>query len=292
MDGPRACLAPELPRLIDAANQVFRPSGGDMGADYPLLFSLENLRHLRVISDQGALIAHAGLCVRTVSWPAASRLVGAIGAVFTRADHRGQGLGAAVVTDALACARARGVALVLVSGDGALYRRLGFAPAPPAVCWTWPAGTGPTPATPDAKIQVRPGQPADLAQVARWYDQEPVHFQRDGRDWDRLLRAQVAFAWPSCFWIVEHGGQPAGYLVVAQRARRRVLELGGDRETVLEAAPSVSDQLLVPAHDAETERAAVARGWTPAPLTLPITAQWLEVPRPPLPLPWYGLNYV
>ena len=259
-----------------------------MGADYPLLFSLENLRQLRVVSDQDALVAHAGLCVRTVSWPGTSRLVGAIGAVFTRADRRGQGWGAAVVSDALACARAQGVALVLVSGDGPLYRRLGFAPAPPAVCWTWPVAATPPP---DA-IQVRPCQPADLAQVARWHDQEPVRFQRDAADWDLLLRAQVAFAWPSCFWIVEDRGRPVGYLVVAQRTRRRVLELGGDRDAVLTAVPAVSEQLLVPAHDGETARAAGARGWSPAPLTLPITAQWLEVPQPALPLPWYGLNYV
>jgi predicted N-acetyltransferase YhbS len=290
VDGPRACLAPELPRLIDAANQVFRPSGGDMGADYPLLFALENLRQLRVLSQGDVLVAHAGLCVRTVSWGGTRRLVGAIGAVFTRADQRGQGWGAAVVSDALACARAAGVALVLVSGDGPLYRRLGFLPTPPAVCWSWP----PESRAPPGAIQVRPCREADLAQVARWYQQEPVHFQRDAADWGALLRAQVVFAWPSRFWIVEERARPVGYLVVAQQqTRRRVLELAGERAAVLAAAPSVSDQLLVAAHDAETARAAGARGWNAAPLTLATAGQWLQPPGDsPLPLPWYGLNYV
>ncbi|HET6147605.1 MAG TPA: GNAT family N-acetyltransferase [Polyangia bacterium] len=294
MDAPRACLAPELPRLIEAANQVFRPSGGDMGTDYPLLFSLENLRHLRVASDRGALIAHAGLCVRTVSWQGTPRPVGAIGAVFTRADRRGQGWGAAVVSDALACARAEGVPLVVVSGDGPLYRRLGFAPAPPAVCWTWPAGAGSGAGLrglPDP-IQVRPCRQSDLPQLARWYDQESVHFQRDTADWRAFLGAQVVFAWPACFWVVEDHAGPAGYLVVAQGTRRRVLELAGDRDAVLAAAPSVSDQLVVPDHDTETARAAAARGWSPAPLTLAMAGQWLQAPARPLPLPWYGLNYV
>ena len=273
-----------------------------MGADYPLLLSLGNLRHLRVVSQGDGVIAHAGLCVRTVSWNGAHRPVGAIGAVFTRADHRGQGWGAAVVSDALTCARAAGAALVMVSGDGPLYRRLGFAPAPPAVCWSWPASDGGPPAPapapgarpdPPADIQVRPCRASDLAQVARWYQEEPVHFLRDTADWAALLRARVAFAWPSCFWIVEARARPVGYLVVAQqRTRRRVLELAGDRAAVLAAAPSVSDQLLVPDHDAETARAAAARSWTAAPLTLATAAQWLHPPDSPLPLPWYGLNYV
>ncbi len=38
VDGPRPCRPAELPELIAAANQVFRPAGGDMAHDYPLLF--------------------------------------------------------------------------------------------------------------------------------------------------------------------------------------------------------------------------------------------------------------
>ncbi len=307
MDGPRACLEVELPALIAAANRVFRPSGGDMAHDYPLLFSLENLRNLRVITDRDGVIAHAGLCIRTASWsgsPGGSQAeVAALGAVFTLAPHRGRGLGAAVVADALACARAQAAALALVSGDGPLYQRLGFATCPPAASWAWPpivrAGAGADPAS--GSVRVRPFGSAgagDLALAARWYDAEPVHFVRDRADWRALWGAQIAFAWPARWWIVEQpDGQPAGYLVVAQRTRRRVLELAGDRGALLAAAPLVADELVAPAHDADTARAAGALGWPRAGLPLPLASQWLASRWPPAlsappPLPWYGLNYV
>jgi GNAT superfamily N-acetyltransferase len=301
----------ERSALNAAVNQVFRPSGGDMARDYPLLFSLENLRYLRVVTDRDAVIAHAGLCVRTVSWDGAQALVGAVGAVFTRPEHRGRGLGAAVVGDALACARDEGVALCLVSGNGLLYRRLGFDPAPTAARWTWTADARPAPAS---DLRVRPfgaaggqwdgaGDPAgagqgdadldrDLAGAARWNDAEPVHFLRNPADWHALWRAQVAFAWPARWWVVEQGGRPAGYLVVAQRARRQVLELAGDRRALLTAAPLVADEILVPAYDQATARQADALGWNQAPAQLAMAGQWLKAPTMPHPMPWYGLNYV
>jgi GNAT superfamily N-acetyltransferase len=311
VDGPRACSVTERSALNAAVNQVFRPSGGDMARDYPLLFSLENLRYLRVVTDRDAVIAHAGLCVRTVSWGGAQQMVGAVGAVFTRPEHRGRGLGAAVVGDALSCARDEGVALCLVSGYGLLYRRLGFDPAPAAIRWTWPADAR----TAAGGARVRPfgaqsgqsdgeaggtGGPLghdadldrDLAGAARWNDAEPVHFLRSPADWHALWRAQVAFAWPARWWMVEQGGRPAGYLVVAQRARRQVLELAGDREAVLAAAPLVADEILVPGYDQVTARQADALGWTQAPAQVALAGQWLKAPTTAHPMPWYGLNYV
>jgi predicted N-acetyltransferase YhbS len=323
VDGPRACLEYELPALVAAANQVFRPLGGDMARDYPLLFSLENLRNLRIVTDRDAVIAHSGLCVRAACWDGATAQVAALGAVFTGAEHRGRGLGAAVVADALACARAQGVSLALVSGDGPLYQRQGFATTPAAVCRAPAARPAPEEAGEPTRPSASASNPAaesrvrafgdsgnldhDLDLAARWYAAEPVHFVRDRADWRALWNAQVVFAWPARWWMVERHGSPVGYLVVAQRARRRVLELAGDRAGLLAAAPLVADDVLGPAHDAATEYAADALGWTRTELRLPQagqwltgqgltghvpTGQWLTAPPGPSPLPWYGLNYV
>jgi hypothetical protein len=88
------------------------------------------------------------------------------------------------------------------------------------------------------------------------------------------------------------GGRAVGYLVVAQRARRRVLELAGDRSALLAAAPLVGDEVVTPWHDSETAGLARRLGWRERALSLPIGSQWLTPPERPLPLPWYGLNYV
>jgi len=329
VDGPRACLTAELPALLAAANRVFRPAGGDMGQDYPLLFSADNRENLRVLVDAQGVAAHAGLCLRRVAFAAGgddgggahSVTVGAVGAVFTRDDQRNRGLGGAVVRDVLARARAAGATLVLVSGDGPLYQRLGFVPAPPARCWD----CAPPLTRPDAGVATEidvvavtddaPGQtpggatepaagPAGwplpaadaIPLLARFHDAEAVHFVRSVADWRALLGAATLFAWPARLWIVRRQVgdvmQPVGYLAVAQRARRRVLEFAGDRAAIVAAAPLVADELVPPWHDQETARRAREQGWRARPLPLGIASLWLEAPGSPLPLPWYGLNYV
>jgi len=307
VDGPRPCQPAELSQLIASANQVFRPGGGDMARDYPLLFGESNLGNLMVVRDSDGVVAHAGLCLRRASLHGVTMEVAALGAVFTRQALRGRGLGAAVVGAALERAREAGAALALVSGEGPLYRRLGFIPAPAATAWACPA---PSPAesaedtaaaeaaaaaaTTDAtgEFNLRLAGENDIPLLARIYDAEPVRFARDDADWRALLRASVVFAWPGQVWIVTCAGAPAGYLAVTRSARRRVLELAGDRDALLAAAPRVADEVVVPAHDAETARDLQSFAWKSRAFTLPAGHQWLHAPPQPLPIPWYGLNYV
>ena len=302
VDGPRPCLPAELPALIAAANQVFRPGGGDMARDYPLLFGESNLGNLMLVRDTDGVVAHAGLCLRQASLHGATIAVAALGAVFTRQALRGRGLAAAVVGAALDRARAAGAALALVSGDGPLYQRLGFTPAPAATAWACPARPAAESAEEAAavaaaaaisdEVDLRPAGEDDIPLLARIHDAEPVRFARDAADWRALLRASVVFAWPGQVWIVTCAGAPAGYLAVTRSARRRVLELAGDRDALLAAAPRVADDVVVPAHDTETARDLRALGWENRAFTLVSGHQWLDSPPPALPIPWYGLNYV
>jgi len=278
-----------------------------MARDYPLLFSDSNLGNLMLMRDSDGVVAHCGLCVRPASLHGATVAVAALGAVFTRPALRGRGLGAGVVGAALGRARASGAALALVSGDGPLYRRLGFGLAPPATAWACPAPrsadsaedaaaaeAAAAAATTDAagECNLRLATEDDIPLLARIYDAEPVRFVRDAADWRALLRASVVFAWPGQVWIVTCAGAPAGYLAVTRSARRRVLELAGDRDALLAAAPRVADEVVVPAHDTETARDLQALTWENRAFTLPAGHQWLHSPPHPLPIPWYGLNYV
>jgi hypothetical protein len=248
------------------------------------------------------VVAHAGLCLRQVSLHGATLGVACLGAVFTRQALRGRGLGFTVVGAALDRARAAGAALALVSGDGPLYRRLGFTPAPAATAWACPAPPAAESAEDAAAaaaaaaaidvVDVRLAGEDDIPLLARIYDAEPVRFVRDAADWRALLRASVVFAWPGQVRIVTCGGAPAGYLAVTRGARRRVLELAGDRDAVLAAAPRVADEVVVPAHDAETARNLQALAWENRAFTVAAGHQWLRSPPHPLPIPWYGLNYV
>jgi predicted N-acetyltransferase YhbS len=302
VDGPRPCQPAELPALTAAANQVFRPGGGDMARDYPLLFAGSNLENLMLVRDTDGVVAHAGLCLRRASVHGTTITVAALGAVFTRQAQRGRGLGAAVVGAALDRARAAGATLALVSGDGPLYRRLGFAPAPAATAWACPAPPAAESAEEAAAIaataaagdecDLRLAGEDDIPLLARIHEAEPVRFARDAADWQALLRASMVFAWPGQVWIDTFAVAPAGYLAVARSARRRVLELAGDRDALLAAAPRVADDIVVPAHDTETARDLEALAWENRAFTLPAGHQWLQSPSPPLPIPWYGLNYV
>ncbi len=71
---------------------------------------------------------------------------------------------------------------------------------------------------------------------------------------------------------------------------RRILELAGDREAVLAVAPTLAEELLVPAYDSATIGLATARGWFRSTRQFPVTAEPLTaVARL---VPWYGLNYL
>ena len=150
---PRALLQHEWPAFRAAVNRVFRPEGGDLTHELPLLFGagstragpapatgarpagpgdgppgLENLRV--VVDDAGTILAHAGYVRREAQILKRRTTIGFVAAVFTDAAHRGQRLGTRVLQDVLARVRP-GADLVLASGDRDFYRRHGFEPVPP-----------------------------------------------------------------------------------------------------------------------------------------------------------------
>ena len=85
-------------------------------------------RHV-ALSDDGVLVASAGLTTATVVVEEGSFAVVGLGGVFVRADRRGQGLARDVVEEALARASTIGPAFVVLfchHDRAGLYEKLGF----------------------------------------------------------------------------------------------------------------------------------------------------------------------
>ena len=295
---PRALLPQEWSAFRTVLNRVFRPNGdGDLTEELPLLFqdpagrpALENARI--ITGAGGAIAAHAGWTQRDAMVLRRRVRIGFIGAVFTDPAWRRQGLGTRVLVDALARARA-GADLVLVSGDRDLYRRQGFEPVPPLARYRLPA-----PDAQAATVATHVMGPEDVPAVAALYEREDVHFHRSPDDWAALLRAARLIDAPATFSVVTRGARVAAF-VAAQNASprpdgsvrpRRILEIAGDREAILAAAPGLAEELLVPAYDSATIGLATARGWFRTTRQFPVTAEPLTaVARL---VPWYGLNYL
>ena len=298
---PRALLPQEWPAFRAVLNRVFRPDGAsDLIEDLPLLFLAPDgkpaFENSRIITGPGgAIAAHAGWTQRDAMVLRRRVRVGFIGAVFTEAASRRQGLGTRVLLDALARARA-GADLVLASGDRDLYRRQGFEPVPPLARYRLPAPGDPP------NVATRAMAPADIPAVAALFQREDVHFHRSPDDWAALLRAGRLVDAPATFTVVMPGGDASGApvaFVATQNASvradgsvrpRRILEIAGHREAILTAAPDLADELLVPAYDSASIGLATARGWFRTTRQFAVTAEPLTaVARL---VPWYGLNYL
>ena len=292
---PRALSEDEWPALRTALNAVFRPAGGDLTRECPLLFAPKNRGNLRVIcstNSGGGILAHAGFVTRDALILGRRVRVACIGAVATAAPHRGHGLGSRVFLETLRDAR-RGADLVMVSGNRGLYRRQGLDPVPPLAQFRLSA-----PAQAGKPLEMRLAEVPDLKSLAALYDGEDVHFVRSAEDWGLLWAAGRLLDGPARFWVVARAGRDVGYIVVQHplpgpdgAARpRRILEFAGDRQAVLQVAPAVADELLVPSYDSHTARLCEDRDWPRATRDFLLTAEGLT---PEIPVtPWYGLNYV
>ncbi len=133
-DGPRACRPHELGRAQELADLVFYHSRGrppEVAARHPELFTEANRENVRVVRAGARVVALAAvlpLPVRAVGPIGPVTLpVGCLATVATHPDHRRQGLGHAVLGDAMERMRALGCdAGWLGTGIPAFYRRMGW----------------------------------------------------------------------------------------------------------------------------------------------------------------------
>ena len=125
------------------------------------------------------------------------------------------------------------------------------------------------------------------------HDALDVRFVRSACDWRHWLAGGLSMMGaPARCALVMRAGAPVGYTVTLTSAAgtRRIIELGGDREAVLDAAGARGDELWVPPYDAGTLARARARGWTSTPRAFPMTAEARSARVTTV--PWYGLDYL
>jgi predicted N-acetyltransferase YhbS len=314
----RAATAADLPRIVAAADAVFRspaPTGlGSMGHDYPLLFEPGNAGHLIIAEDGGGILAHAGYVLCEARLDGHSVRVATIGAVFTRPDERQRGLATSVLTAAVDSAQKAGAELGLVSGRRGLYERAGFVPYP--ACPRFRVSAQGSAKSSDAAVAVEVARysPDALDDLMRLSAGERVHFVRSADDWRRLLDAGVLFFEPAETFLVRRAGATVAYLAVGRPSSghdedapstsddargARVLELAGDRRAIAEAAPTVARllgvatlDLICSPDDRSFEEDARTRSWPADEVSMPFTTAWWNPARQGLPLPFYGFNYV
>lgn len=275
-----------LPEIISFADSIFRPSGrGSMSHDYPCLFDRENIRHLfvhrqgdRVAGLVGALPCELLLDGRRVRGAS-------IGSVATAPRLRGAGIAAALLELAERALRAEGCRLVLISGDGTLYRRFG---AVPVGCVRW-ARVEPRRGAGGRRLAVTRLGRDQLPALARLYDRRRTRYVRTLATVERLFAAAgfaAAEQGEQTGFLASDGAEPRAYAITVAEAHNYpgvalVSEWAGDAEGLLAIFDAVAGGgaggLLIPvlAEDAElAER--LAGSLTVPPEPFPYTVKVID----------------
>jgi predicted N-acetyltransferase YhbS len=287
-----ACRPDELRELVSLANAVFRGRRtGDMGGEFPLLFSEGNCDHLRVVREDGRMVAHVGICIRDAVILGARLRVASIGAVCTHPDYRGRGLASELMRDAAAHSLEQGAVLMLISGGRGLYHRLGYVSVGRFLVYETGPGAADD-AGPD--VRLRPMGDDELDVAIGLHQREAVRFLRPREDWQRLLSAGMLMNEPGDLFLAWYEGRPVAYLAV-RRGRTQadgttsppeVMEFAGCRSSVAGALPQVAGrygadraQLVALADDSSLAAHAHARGCRSAPRGFPGTLGILHPER-------------
>ncbi|MGQ9524064.1 MAG: GNAT family N-acetyltransferase [Armatimonadota bacterium] len=216
-EGPMPCSPEDIHLAVELANRVFRPnSTGDMGAEYPLLFSKSNAQNLLVVKARGRVISLVGLCIRDAAILGYRIRTVSVGSVCTDPAFRGRGLASALMHDAIERSRSQGCSLMLISGDRSLYRRLGAVPVTAFQACTVAADCVPAVS---GVVQVFDVEAQNAPILAGLYQREPVRFRRSMDDWRALLGARMLMNRPADFFTAEQDGVPTAYVCVQRPGR-------------------------------------------------------------------------
>ena len=110
---------------VSLANSIFRPDGGSMGKDFPLLFSKKNARNILYIEKNGKIVSILGLLFREIQIYGVQIKTTLIGSVCTEKNYRGKGYTTSLMNEAAHLAIEEHSPLMLISGDLSVYRKFG-----------------------------------------------------------------------------------------------------------------------------------------------------------------------
>ncbi len=244
MDGPRALKPEELPALVGLCNAVFRAEGGDMGREFAYYLNKENASRLRVFVEGGEVLAHCGYRKFDALVFGARVSVGCIGAVCTRADRQGQGLGTKLLADCLAAMRSEGVDFAMISGGRGLYTRNGAVAAGRGRDFTFQAGAA---AGWGGGVSVSPAVAGDAPALAAIHRAEPVRFVRAPAEWADIVSGRWCMNRAARLYAIRRSGELVAYAAVrlpgrddASEGAMLLGEFAGCRRSIVEALPALA----------------------------------------------------
>lgn len=241
MEGPRGARIEELEDVINLSNRVFRGSGeGDMGREYPLLFSPNNCENLRIIKEDNKVVSLVGILFSDIIIYRNQIKVSMIGSVATDPDYRGRGYATLLMQDSIVKSIQEGADLMLISGGRGLYRRLGAINA----------GLYKTFHIDKAKLSktdlvIRRADTKDVPSLLKLMETEPVRFLRSYEELKALLNCTTVVNRPGEVIVIEKDSIPLAYIAIQIPKKDgevpHIKEIGGSRVAIVDALYSVID---------------------------------------------------
>ncbi len=236
VDGPRACALEEFDEVLDLLNHVFR-AGSDQKTqtDYPLIFDPARRENMRVVSVDGAVVAHVPVAPRGVVIDGDAFTLAIIGGTVTHPDHRHRGYATACLRDGVRIMVERGwpvSALWTIEPTYPFYRNSGWeAVGSQGWMYTLAADDAARLRPSHHRIAVyEPGNDEHLSAIRRIHDREPLRIARSTDEY------AVLFSLPKMHtFLAFEGDEVAAYLTVGQGTNKPGLVEGGGDRLALEA---------------------------------------------------------
>lgn len=259
MEGPRGARVEELEEIIRLSNKVFRSNlEGDMGREYPLLFSEKNCENLRIIKEDNKIVSLVGILFSDVIIIGTKIKVCMIGSVATDPEYRGRGFATLLMQDSIVKSLQEGVDIMLISGGRGLYRRLGAINA--GLYKTYHVDKA---KLSKSNLRVRKVDEVDIPKLLRIMYLEPVRFIRSYEELKVLLGCNMVVNRPGEVLIIEDNDNiPLAYIAIqlpkTQNEILRIKEIGGSRSAIIDALYTIleiyeRDSILLDALNSDIE---------------------------------------
>ncbi|MBC7321258.1 GNAT family N-acetyltransferase [bacterium] len=258
MEGPRGARIEELEEIVKLSNRVFRSNiEGDMGREYPLLFSEKNCENLRIIKEDNKIVSLVGIIFSEVIILGNRIKVCMIGSVATDPEYRGRGFATLLMQDSILKSLQEGVDIMLISGGRGLYRRLGAINAGLYKVFHIDKAK-----LSKSNLRVRKVNEDDIPKLLRIMELEQVRFLRSYEELKILLRCSMVVNRPGEVLLIEDNNIPLAYMAIqlprAQGEMLRIKEIGGSRSALVDSLYTVleiynKDSLLLDTLNSDTE---------------------------------------
>ncbi len=219
-----------------------------MGDLFPVLFSPENAKNLKIITKEKEPVSHIGILVNKVSFYGHTFKLASIGSVCTAPEHRGKGLATRLLLYTEEYLRESGIPVMLISGTRGLYKRHGCDEF--GIIYYFDLSSVKIEKL--HSIEVKEYDPSELNFILKLYQQEPVRFFRKRchikKILDIICTSQDSF-W-SKFIVIKQNNETTAYVVLLGRREKnliksvKVFEYAGDRDHLISSIPLIKERFL------------------------------------------------